>query len=287
MSMTAYTDSGETGRAQGGRQVSRPRPVRPRLRPDMATVLGLAGAVALLATAMILGGSPLSFVDGPAMLVVIGGTLMITTVSFSLRDMFATQADMFRVVLPARWDPQEIGTQLTHIADYARAYGLLALENVLPQLGRQPILQRGLQMVVDGVATEEAIRAMQQDIEAAGRRAEHSAVVLRRSAEIAPAMGLIGTLMGLVQMLGNLEDPSRIGHDMALALLTTFYGAILATMVFSPLAVKLERLGEDERLIHELYKLLVTSVGRQENPRHLEVMLNTMMPPGQPVRYFE
>ena len=99
-------------------------------------------------------------------------------------------------------------------------------------------------------------------------------------------MGLIGTLVGLIQMLGNLEDPSTIGPAMAVALLTTFYGAILANMVFTPLASKLERNASEDTLINHLYVMASASIGRQENPRRLEMLLNTILPPGHRVEYF-
>jgi chemotaxis protein MotA len=99
-------------------------------------------------------------------------------------------------------------------------------------------------------------------------------------------MGLIGTLIGLVQMLGNLQDPTSIGPAMALALLTTFYGAVLANVVFSPLAAKLERNSAEEALVNHVYLLGAVSVSRQENPRHLEAMLNSVLPPTERIRFF-
>jgi len=111
--------------------------------------------------------------------------------------------------------------------------------------------------------------------------------ILRRSAEVAPAMGLIGTLIGLVQMLGKLDDPSSIGPAMAVALLTTFYGAVLANMVFSPLAGKLERNSKSELVVNRLYIITAASIGRGENPRRLEMLLNTILPPSQRLHYFE
>ncbi len=100
-------------------------------------------------------------------------------------------------------------------------------------------------------------------------------------------MGLIGTLVGLVQMLGNLSNPGAIGPSMALALLTTLYGAMLANMVFSPLAAKLERNSIEERLINELYLIGALSIGRHENPRRLEMLLNAILPPSQRVRVYD
>jgi len=118
-------------------------------------------------------------------------------------------------------------------------------------------------------------------------RHERGVGILRQAATVAPAMGLIGTLIGLVQMLGNLDDPNSIGPSMAVALLTTLYGAVLANMVFSPLAAKLERNSNDEASVMNVYTLGASSIGRQENPRRLETLLNTLLPPPKRVQYFD
>ncbi|MCW8835765.1 MAG: MotA/TolQ/ExbB proton channel family protein, partial [Rhodospirillales bacterium] len=134
---------------------------------------------------------------------------------------------------------------------------------------------------------EEVEAIMRQDMHATIQRHSKSTNVLRKAAEFAPAMGLIGTLIGLVQMLGNLDDPSTIGPSMAVALLTTFYGAVLANMVFMPLASKLERNSGEEALVNNVFLLGATSIGRQENPRRLEMLLNSLLPPTKRVRYFD
>jgi chemotaxis protein MotA len=100
-------------------------------------------------------------------------------------------------------------------------------------------------------------------------------------------MGLIGTLVGLVQMLSRLDEPSTIGPSMAVALLTTFYGAVLANLVFSPLASKLERNSREEALVDQIYLMGALSIGRQENPRRLEMLLNSLLPPDQRIKYFD
>jgi chemotaxis protein MotA len=115
---------------------------------------------------------------------------------------------------------------------------------------------------------------------------QRSASILRRAAEVAPAMGLIGTLVGLVQMLGSLDEPSKIGPAMALALLTTLYGALLANIVFGPLAAKIERNASAEALLRQIYMIGAVSMARQENPRRLEILLNSVLPPWQQIRFF-
>ena len=142
-------------------------------------------------------------------------------------------------------------------------------------------------MVADGATVAELEEVMHNDIQATLHRVRRSAAVLRRAADYAPAMGLIGTLVGLVQLLGRLDDPQQIGASMAVALLTTFYGAVLANMVLSPLAVKLERNAVDEELVCLVYLMGAISVSRQENPRRLELLVNSVLPPSMRVRYFD
>ena len=118
-------------------------------------------------------------------------------------------------------------------------------------------------------------------------RHRRSASILRRAAEISPAMGLIGTLIGLVQMLANLSDPESIGPAMAVALLTTFYGAILGTAVLSPMAAKLERNSNEEAMLRSMVMIAMSSIARQDNPRRLEMLLNSELPPSKRIKYFD
>jgi len=140
---------------------------------------------------------------------------------------------------------------------------------------------------VDGSEPDEVERIMQSELQATTERQTRAVGMLRKAAEISPAMGLIGTLVGLVQMLGTLEDPSTIGPSMAVALLTTFYGAILSNLVFTPLASKLERNSAEDALMNEMYVMAAASIARQENPRRLEMLLNTILPPENKVVYFQ
>ncbi len=173
------------------------------------------------------------------------------------------------------------------IAELARRKGILSLQDTIDALRHEGFLYKGMSLIVDGTPGDEVEAIMRRDMHATLQRHQKSAGVLRKAAEFAPAMGLIGTLIGLVQMLGNLDDPSTIGPSMAVALLTTFYGAVLANVVFSPLASKLERNSAEEALVNNLYLMAAGSVGRQENPRRLEMLLNSVLPPAKRVRYFD
>lgn len=255
---------------------------------DPATVLGLGGALALVALALALGGAPLAFLDLPSVLIVLGGTAFLTLASFTLPDVGVTLAAVARTVSYQRRDPSAVARELVRLADGARKGGLLSLQAPITN-GEiaDPLLAKGLTLLVDGLKVEEAEELMRRELGAMLGRHRKSASVLRRGAEIAPAMGLIGTLIGLVQMLGRLDDPSAIGPAMAVALLTTFYGAVLAHMILNPLASKLERNSAEETLIGQLNVVAAGSIGRQENPRRLEMLLNSLMPPARRIRYFD
>jgi chemotaxis protein MotA len=177
---------------------------------------------------------------------------------------------------------------MLELADYVRRSGILKLQGApLARFAREPFLHRGLKLLIDGIPEKDIGDILREDIGAANERHARAVAVLRKAAEIAPAMGLIGTLIGLVQMLGNLGDPSVIGPAMAVALLTTFYGAVLANMVLSPLAAKLERNAAEESLIQQLFLTGILGIARKDNVRRLEIVLNSMLPADAKVQYID
>ncbi len=265
-----------------------PPPIRRAPRgTDLATVLGLFCGFALIGTAIALGGTPEAFFNVPAILIVIGGTLAVTTACVSLGEMSRTLPTVMKTFISSTRDASDAAVQVLTIADVARKQGVLALQNMLGGMVTEPFLHKGIAMVVDGTPGEEVELIMRRDLQATVQRHQKSTNVLRKMAEFSPAMGLIGTLVGLVQMLGNLEDPKTIGPAMAVALLTTFYGAVLANMVFLPLASKLERNSAEEALVSSIYLMGSASIGRQENPRRLEMLLNSILPPAKRVAFFD
>ncbi|PCJ35285.1 MAG: flagellar motor protein MotA [Alphaproteobacteria bacterium] len=236
---------------------------------------------------MIIGGSPWDFVNLQSVLIVLGGTIAITVVSFSVKDLMQIPSALWRMMSYKTHDPQEVGVTMIKIAEKARSGGVIALDQVSKTLDDEPFLQKGLELAIDGAKPEEIENILKQEIYSNATIQSKSVDLLRRSAEVAPAMGLIGTLVGLVQMLGNLSDPSTIGPAMAVALLTTFYGAILAHMVLIPLSSKAERNSHNESTLSLLYLTGVLSIGREENPRRLEMQLNAMLPQKNRINYYE
>lgn len=254
---------------------------------DLATLLGLIAALALIAVAIVMNGSPLAFVDVPAILMVVLGTFAVTAISYTGDELREAQPSFRQAMFRTEIDPRVAARRVLTLADKARKRGMLSLQGDLYGLRDAPFLQRALSMLVDGLQVDEIERNMTLEAHALAQGRHRAAAILRRAAEVSPAMGLIGTLVGLVQMLGNLDSPERIGPAMSVALLTTLYGALMANVVFLPLASKLERNATVEQLVSQIYTMGVASMGRQENPRRLEMLLNTVLPAGQQIRYFD
>ena len=263
------------------------RAPRTKTSIDIATIAGLPGAFLLVMTAIILGGSPEAFLDFKSILIVVGGTLGIVTACFSLDEIKGSFKIVSQAFFHASQDTEATAKHLLQLAETAKKKGVLALQKHLPHLKSSGILYKGVGMVIDGSSGDDVETMMKQEFQTLAHRNDSTIRILQKAAEISPAMGLIGTLVGLVQMLGNLEDPNTMGPSMAIALLTTFYGVILANMVFTPLASKLERNSSEDMLIASLYVMSAASIGRKESPRRLEMLLNTVLPPEHRIKYFD
>lgn len=274
------------GPASGAPASTIQRGQRSRRRADAATIFGLLAGFTLVIAAIVAGGTPRSFVNLPSIFIVVGGTFAVVLICFSTNEVLNTVRVLGRTMIATLPAPRDAAMQVVQLADLARRYGPLHLQKPLQSTAHVPFLYKGFAMAVDGIGGDEVEAVLSNDLQAMVCRHQRSADVLRRAAEFAPAMGLIGTLIGLVQMLGNLDDPAAIGPAMAVALLTTFYGAVLANLVFSPLAAKLERNSAEEAITNQIYLLGAVSVSRQENPRRLEAMLNSILPPTERIRFF-
>ena len=208
-------------------------------------------------------------------------------VSFSARDVFAAQRVIAQAFFRRLEQPSEMTLMMLRLSDKARRDSPLSLQSILDQLDEEEYLFQALQMVVDTVPPDEIERVLRREMNSINQRTMKSVAVLRRASDVAPAMGLIGTLVGLVQMLGNLSTPEAIGPGMAVALLTTFYGAIMANVFFAPIASKLERNSEELMLLHNIVLIAAVSISRQENPPPAGDLVEHPAAaggPGQPVR---
>lgn len=263
------------------------RILAPEYRTDYASILGLVSAVGLIVLAVFIGQSNANFFNVPALLIVLFGTFAVTSISCSAGELKQTGAAMLRTLRRRVYNPSGMARQLLDVAILARKRGVLAISMYENEIRKDPFLARALQLVVDGFTEEDVERLLGQEVATRLENNGRAVAIMRRASEIAPAMGLIGTLVGLVQMLADLDDPGNIGPSMAVALLTTFYGAILGTILMAPLAAKLERSGKDETGVQTLVITAAAGIARQENPRRLEMLLNSELPPSAQVRYFD
>jgi chemotaxis protein MotA len=258
--------------------ISEPAPERPGGRTGIvvAALLVLV-AMAVAATA---DGSLLSFFDLPAAVIVVGATAVAVLISTPWRDLREAAAAIARVIAPRREEaPLAVARTLIELARQARHHGVLVLQRRAADPALPPYLRRGIGFAVDGSPEDEVDTLLRLEAHAAAERDRLPAAVVRRAADYAPAMGLIGTLIGLVQMLGRLNDPASIGPSLAVALLTTFYGAVLAHVVLSPLAAKLDRRAADTAMTRTMVRFAILLIIRRENPSRLALMLNSVLPP--------
>jgi len=254
---------------------------------DFVTVFGLFISLGLIAVAIAIGQSDANFFNLPSVLIVIIGTITATCVSytgFELRQSLPIISGSF---FRSAHDFKGLARSMLDLAVVARKKGVLSLSNYETETRKEPFLYKAMRLVVDGYQANDIQRILRQDIEEEEERLMRAASILRRASEVAPAMGLIGTLVGLVQMLADLENPDTIGPAMAVALLTTFYGAILGTVVMAPLAAKLEKVAQDQTISKMMTLKTAMSIMKQENPRNLEMMINALLPPSQRIQYFD
>ena len=255
-------------------------------RVDFATILGLILSFGLIASAIAIGKSDANFFNIPSVLIVVLGTLTATCTSFTGAELMSSGKIIFGAAVRPSRNLSAMATSLISLAIISRKKGLLFLSSYESETSKEPFLHHTLGIAIDGYSEADVNRIMQQSIDLEEERHKRAASILRRASEVAPAMGLIGTLVGLVQMLANLENPDTIGPAMAVALLTTFYGAILGTVVFAPLASKLEKNADDEVTLKTMVLKASTSMIKQENPRNLEMVLNSLLPASQRVNYY-
>ncbi|MFO7726779.1 MAG: motility protein A [Desulfonatronovibrio sp.] len=245
---------------------------------DLATIIGLILAFGLVGSAIVFGGSPLVFINIPAALIVFGGTIGATLVNYPLGHVLGVIGIVKQTFMTRVDNPSVIIEQFMDYANKARREGILSLEPILKDIDDQ-YLKKGLQLTVDGLEPQTIQEIMETEISYLEERHETGSEILGVMGAFAPAMGMIGTVIGLVQMLQSLDDPSAIGPAMAVALITTFYGAILANLLFNPMAGKLKTRSKEEILGKEMMLEGILCISKGENPRIIEEKLNSYLPP--------
>ncbi|MFG0327917.1 MAG: motility protein A [Phycisphaerales bacterium JB037] len=248
---------------------------------DIGTIVGLVVAVVAVLLSIILGGgNPASLINVPSILVVFGGTIGAIIVSFPLARVLKVQGVVLKSVFHKEIDTMEIIRDLVKYAEVARREGILALENLVGDM-RDPFIVRGVRMAVDGTDPELIRTIMDTELEAQMERHSQAKKIIDAVGRYAPAFGMIGTLMGLIFMLSNMDDPSAIGPGMAVALITTLYGAMIANMVTIPMSEKLASRDAEEVLVKTVIIAGIMSIQSGDNPRVVESKLLTFLPPSR------
>lgn len=246
---------------------------------DITSLLGFLLAAGLILVSIMMGKAPFSaFIDIPSFFVVVGGAIAAGMMAFPLKSFMALPMVMKKAFLNKQDDLLVIIQTLVELAEVARRDGLLALEGKMADVS-QPVIKCGLQMAIDGSDADTIESVMRTEMESIARRHKEGKSILDQLARFAPAYGMIGTLMGLIMMLSDMSDASGIGAGMAVALITTLYGAIAANVVFQPFAEKLGLLSKYELNAMELVVRGVLAIQSGESPRSLEQRLLTYLHP--------
>ena len=232
---------------------------------DIATLLGLITAFALIFIGIKTNSTISLFINFPSFLIVLGGTIGATLVNYTLQEFFNLFLGLKYTIFYKEPDIDDIKNRLVQLSLKARKDGVLALEKELDNIN-DLFLKKGIRMAVDGLDASHIKEILQTLIYQINERHKISFEILESMANYSPAMGLIGTLIGLVQMLQQMNEPSTIGPAMAVALITTFYGAIFSNLIFMPLSGKLKRKNEREILIKRIYLEGIISIAKGENP---------------------
>jgi len=249
---------------------------------DKATFGGLAVGVSLLALSILLapGASFQAFIDYPSAAVVIGGAISAACIAFPLKTLLRLPKVLKKLFFPHQPELQPVIVQLVEFAEIARRDGILALEGKTEEI-TDPFILLGIQMAVDGTDTELMEKILRSEMEAVAKRHKTGRSLLEALGRYAPAFGMIGTLMGLIIMLGNMSNPDAIGPGMAVALTTTLYGAIAANLFFLPFADKLDFYSKRELEVREVIVRGILSIQQGDTPRALQQKLTSMLPPSQ------
>jgi len=249
---------------------------------DIGTVVGLVLAFLAIVIAVLIGGGGdvMALVDPTSVFVVIFGATGAVVVSFPLARITGLVSVVKKSLFTDVNDPADTIAELVKYAEVARREGILSLENLMGEM-KDPFIVRGVKMAVDGTDPELIQTILDTELDALSERHAQGKAVLDALAKYAPAFGMIGTLLGLIFMLKSMDDPSKIGPGMAVALITTLYGALIANLFASPIGDKLAAKDAEELLVKTIIVTGVMSIQSGDNPRVVESKLLTFLAPAQ------
>ncbi|HEU17901.1 MAG TPA: motility protein A [Deltaproteobacteria bacterium] len=247
---------------------------------DLATIFGIVSGFGLVIIAMSMGGGLGWFVNIPSALIVMGGTIGAVLINYPLSELIGVMKVAKNVFFQKELSAGNVIETLVEMSKIARREGILALEKKVEDV-HDPFFSKGVGLMIDGIEPSALSRILQTELDYLSERHRLGAEIFSSMGNFAPAMGMMGTLIGLVKMLMQMDDPSSIGPAMAVALITTFYGVILANLIFLPIAGKLKTRSASEIMVKELIISGILSVQSGDNPRVLEQKLNSFLSPGE------
>lgn len=245
---------------------------------DIATLLGAAAGFGMILFGILLGSSLMTFYNVPSILITFGGSIGSTLINFSLGEVVGIMKVAMNTIRSQPASSAALIPQFVEMAQKAKREGILALEAVVEQTNDK-FMATGVQLAVDGYDLEAIGEILESDIEHMHMRHQAGSDIFNKLGYYAPAFGMIGTLIGLVQMLQKLDDPSAIGPGMAVALITTFYGAVMGNLICLPIAGKLSNRSDSEVMTKRLVVQGILSISSGDNPRVVEQKLLTFLPP--------
>ncbi len=243
---------------------------------DLATILGLFSGTGLILAAVTMGGSARLFLNVPGILIVVGGALAATLIKFTFSDVLNSVKVALKAFAYRLEAPEQVIQKMVSYAKLAKKEGLIALDQERP---KDVYMAKALRYLADGYDEEMIEEMLNKDIRLTVRRHSMGQRVFKGMGQSAPAFGMIGTLIGLVQMLSSMDDPASIGPSMAVALLTTLYGALMANLVCLPLADKLSLRSQQEQANKSIIREAAVKITQAVSPSVLEESLRIYLAP--------
>ena len=253
---------------------------------DISSILGLILGITFMFWGIYESGDLSAYWKITSIIITLGGTIASTLTSFPMKDIGNVLKVAKNAFVHTEISLDKVITDIITLANLARKEGLLSLEEYADNLG-DDFLIKGIMLIVDGTEPELVRNIMETELLYLEERHAKGQKLFETAAKFAPAFGMIGTLIGLINMLRTVDDPSTIGPNMSVALVTTFYGVVLANVIFMPLAKKLKSRNDEEILAKELIVEGLLSIQAGENPRIIEEKLNTFIPPSMRKNYRE
>jgi len=245
---------------------------------DIATLLGIVVAFGLVISSILMGGPGAWFINYPSIMIVLGGTTGATLIAYPLSEVLSVFGVAKNAFLYQTQPPDKLVPLIVGFAKKARQEGILSFESQLKDM-EDPFLAKGMQMAIDGMESNSIEDVLSTEIAYVEERHRLGAEIFSTMGTFAPAVGMLGTIIGLVQMLMQMEDPSSIGAPMAVALLTTFYGTLFANLLFLPFAGKLKTRSKQEILLKTMVIEGIISIQSGDNYRIVEQKLKAFLSP--------